>query len=398
MAPVITREMVTSYPDTIAGGAMPSGLFIREVPKMIEAIRRFDRPMLKLVKPGEEHDKLKWEFGSGDLISRDTTFTAAITTTQTVIPVADGNLWQKWFIARIPSTGEQVLCRDPAAGTNQVLVERNWPTGGAGVATAGAVAVQIQGPAVPEGADAVDSPIALGEVDYTHPQILEYTWKYSHRGRVTPNYEVQTDQFKYQAKKKMKEAAGDLNRFLLNGLRDPGTGDGTRPSTMGGLRQFTNVRTLDMATAPLGWDDIMTLASTMYNDVGMDGMGKTFMGSLWQKRVWNSFFQGSRITSGNDTKLTLKWDSVDTDFGTLKFVINYDMDDNELFLWNPEDAQLDHYDGGTWSTGLYSTQGWYDRGFLRGDYGALYQAARRRARWYNISVDPLQYPLIDKPV
>jgi hypothetical protein len=390
--------MMTSYPDSVAGGVMPPGLFIREVPNMIESIRRTDRPMLKLVKPGGTHDKLKWEFGSGDLISRDTTITAAITTTQTQIPVADGDLWQKWFIGRLPSTGEQILCKDPAFGTDTILVERNWPTGGAGVATAGAVELQILGPAIPEGADAVDSPIALGEVDFTYPQIFEYTWKYSHRGRKVPNYEVQTDQFKHQAKKKAKEAAGDLNRFLLSGLRDPGTGDGTRPSTMGGLRQFTNVYTQDLSTAPLTWEDIMVLAQDVWGDVGEEGMGKTLMGGLFMKQVFNSFFQGSRITGGKDKSISLTWSEVETDLGTLRFVLNRECDDSELFLWNSEDASLDKFEGGNWTTGLYSTQGWYDRGFLRGDFGGLFQAARRRARWYNASTNPADYDNLYRPV
>lgn len=399
MAPAITRQMMTSYRDDVAGGVIPSGLFIQDVPKMTEFMRRMDRPMLKLVKPGGSHDKLEWLFGEGDLISRDTTTATGTTatSTQTTLAVTNGNLFAKWFLFRIPSTGEIMQC-DGFISDNVLSVRRNWPTGGTGVAISTQVAIQILGPGMPEGADAVDSPIAAGEIDYTYPQIFEYTWKYTHRGRHTPDYEVKTDKFKYQAQKKMKEASGDLNRMLLAMYRNKGDGSGDNASTMGGLRQFTSVRQYNASGAPLEFIDIMTLGQTVAVDVGQEAMGHTVMGNFFVKSIWNSWFQKSRITTATDEKLKMTWSEVETDLGTFKFVINYDMDDNELIIWNPEDASLDHFEGGTWSTGLYSTQGWYDRGFLRGDYGALYPMARKRMMFYNFSVDPSDYPNLHVPV
>lgn len=292
---------------------------------------------------------------------------------------------------------EQLLVTDPEYGTNQVFVSRNWPAGGAGLSLSGGETVQLLGPAIPEGADAVDSPIQMGEVFETYPNIYEYTWKYSARARVTPNYEVKTDQFKAQRNKKMKEAALDLNRDLLSALKNKGDASGSNPSSIGGLREATATYTQNVGGAALTWLRIMNLLQTVYIDVGADAMGKTFMGSFFQKRIFNSFFQKSRRTGNMDDSLKLYWDEVDSDFGKLKFVINYDMDDDELICWNPEDASLDHYENGNWSTGLYSTQGWYDRGFLRGDFGAIFEAARRRARWFGISTNTGDYSNLDVP-
>jgi hypothetical protein len=119
------------------------------------------------------------------------------------------------------------------------------------------------------------------------------------------------------------------------------------------------------------------------------------MGSHFAKRVFNSFFQPARRMSKSDSKMKLTWDEVETDFGVLKFVVNYKMPNNELFIWNPEDAKLHAYKGGKWSSGLYSTQGWYDRGFLRGDYGAIFQGDRRRLRVHNFSTTAADYPNLD---
>jgi Family of unknown function (DUF5309) len=398
MAPTITREMMTQY-QVADGGQIPNDLYIVEVPKMIEFIRRYDHPMLKLVKPGKTHNLEEWRYGEGDLLTKDTTVSGAHTATITTLTVADSSIIQKWQKVRVPATGEIMLVTDPDAGTNQVTVIRDWPAqSGTGTAIDTGSALQLLGPAIPEGADAVDSPIQMGEVFLTYPEIKEYTWKYTHRGRVTPNYEVKSDQFRYQMKKKMKEAAGDLNRDLLSGVANKGDASGSNPSTMGGLRSTTVTRDADISAAALGFDDIMTLAQTIYIDVGQEAMGKTFMGNFFVKRIWNSFFQRSRRTGGMDKSLRLNWDEVETDFGRMKFVINYECDDDELFLWNPQDASLDKYEGGNWTTGLYSTQGWYDRGFLRCDMGSIYEAARRRGRWYGFSVTASDYPDLDVPV
>lgn len=396
MTGLVTRDMMTQYKQS-DGGPTSDGLFVRDVPDFIEFMRRMDNPMLKLVRPGKSRNLIKWEFGEGDHAPRADVTTGTHDTTTTTLNVTNGAYYQKWNLVRIPSTGEIMLVTG-FASTNALTVKRNYPAGGAGVAIGAPAAVQILGVAMPEGADAVDSAIALGEVDWTAPEIMEYTWTYSHRGRKTPTYETKTDAFKAQSKKKMKEAAKDLNSLLLHGLRGLGTNDGATPSTMGGLRQFTNTRTFDANGAPLRWLDVMTLAQTVYNDVGQQDMGHTFMGNMWMKRIFNSFFQKGRIMNNSDKKINLVWNEYETDFGLCKFVLNYDMDDNELYLWNPEDAALDHFEGGTWSTGLYSTKGWYDTGFVRGDYGAIYEASRRRMRWFDVSVDPADYPNLDVPV
>lgn len=292
-----------------------------------------------------------------------------------------------------------MLITDPAAGTNQLTMIRDWPTqSGTGTAMNDDDVLQLLAPAIPEGADAVDSPIQMGEVFTTYPQILEYTWKYSHRGRVTPDYEVKSDKFKYQLKKKMKEGACDLNRTMLSGKANKGDGSGDNPSSMGGLREKTATYTDDVSTSALTLKDILTLAQTVWTDVGRDAMGDTLMGNMFVKRVINSYFQKSRRTGNRDDAIRLNWDTIESDFGVWKFVLNYECDDNELFLWNPEDAKLDTYEGGNWSSGLYSTQGWYDRGFLRFDGGPIYQASRRRARWYNFSTTASDYANLDLTV
>ncbi len=394
MAVTVTRAMVNSLSSSIAGGSIPSGLVIRDVPDFIPYVRRSDTPMLSLVPKRGEKDILKWEYGQGDLSPRADAINngAGYTNVAASIVVDNGAYFQLWDQVRVPRTGEVLLVTGISGNT--LTVTRGWGSTN-GAALVDNDPLKIMGPAVPEGVNAPDSPVTRGELFFTYPQILEYTWTLTHRARVTPNYEMKSDAYKEETKRKMKEAAEDLNDLLLNGIKNEGDGAGTNPSSMGGLREHTAVYATDLAGTALDLGDILDQANTVFLDVGMADMAKTIMGNARAKRIFNSFFQPARRASMSDAKMKLTWDQVDTDYGTLKFVVNHLMDDGELIVWNPQDSGLYNYKGGNWSTGMYATQGWYDKGFLRGDFGAIFEGERRRFRIYNFSTASADYPNLD---
>lgn len=389
MAITVTRSMINSMSSGVTSGSTPSDLFIRDVPDFIPFLRRQDTPMLSLVPKKGSKNILKWEYGEGDLSPRQDTLAEDVDGSETGIDVTHGSYFQVWDLVK---WGDEVALVT-SISNNTLTVTRGWGSTSAVTATNGDP-IYILGPAVPEGVDAPASPVTRGIVSFTGPQIFEYTWQMTHRARVTPNYEIKTDQFKAELKRKMKEAALDLNDLLLNGIYNAGDGTGTNPSSMGGLREATTTNLSNLSSGALELNDILTLMQTINADVG-DDMGKTLMGGYYAKRIFNSWFQPSRRTSGSDAKLNLTWDSFDCDFGTVKYIVNYKCNSNELFLCNEDDWGLYNYEGGNWSTGMYSTQGWYDKGFLRGDFGALFQADRRRGRWYGFSTTDSDYPNLD---
>lgn len=392
MAVTVTRNMMNSLSSSITGGTVPSGMIIRDVPDFIPFVRRSDTPMLGLIKKGPARDMLKWEYGEGDLSPREDIMSDAsgIDASTTSVGVTNGAYFQKWDLIKV----DDEIMLVTAISSNTLTVTRGWGST-TGASHADASVIKILGPAVPEGVDAPNSPVTRGELFYTFPQIFEYTWQNTHRSRVTPNYEIKSDQFKEELSRKMKEAGEDLDTLLLDGVKNEGDGGGTNPSTMGGLREATTANVTDMNGAPLELQDLLEEMQDVAYDVGTGEMGKVLMGNHLVKRIFNSWFQPSRRTGKSDKSLSLVWDEVETDFGNIRFVINYKMPDNELFLWKPEDAKYHPYKGGDWSNGLYSTQGWYDRGFLRGDFGAIFQGDRRRLRIHDFSVTLTDYPNID---
>ncbi len=387
MAAAVTRDLVTQYKVGVTGGTTPANLHIRDVPDFIPTIGRQDEPMMSLIKRGGTHDKVEFEWGQGDFAPSRDQLAEALDDNETAVDVDNGAYFQKWDLFKV----DQEVMLVTAISTNTLTVVRGWGST-AGASHLDNAVIRILGPATPEGGISDESPIAQGETFINYSQIMEYTFEMTHRARVTPTYEFRTDdRFRAELKKKMIEARRDLGRIALHGVKNLGDGVGgaaaTNPSTTGGLLEFTTRTAIDMNGDPLTLTDFLDTAQTVYGIVGVQDMGKTVMGSAGNKRVWNSLFpQEAKRYSKNDDTLKLTWEEVETDFGTFRYYINYEMIDSDgIVVWNPEDCRYSFYEGGNWATGTYATQGWFDKGFLRCDVGFVWQGDDRRFRIYNFA-------------
>ncbi len=393
--PQITRERVNQYSDAVAGGRVPSDLFMRDVKDFIAVVGREDTPLASIIRVGDTSKHNKREYGEGDLAPRTITVTAAALATDAALTVDDRSKVQAWDVLYNPATDERIRLgvADPGSGAGSLAVaERGFGSSNPAAVALGQV-LTILGPAVPEGADSPKSPTAAGILKHTFHQIFEYTWSHTHRGRVTPNYEVKTDQFKSELRKKMKEAALDLDLTLLHGVKNEGNGSGTNPSALGGLREATttNVTSLGSTTA-LTMYDVVEAMQTVSNDVGPSNVARELMLHPTSKRIVNSFFEGDRRGTFKDAKYNAVVDEVDTDFGPVKFLMNHNMNKNEIIAIRREDMSRHAYEGGNWQTGMLSTQGWYDTGFLRGDFCGVFEADRRRFLIKGYSTAKADYP------
>lgn len=386
--------MLNSQPQSVAGGTTVNDLFIRDVDDFIPLMKESDAKFIRNITASGTVNKLKYEFGEGDLPPREVVVTAQALVGADNIQVDFPKYVQQYDILRNKRTNEQFRVNAVPGATLTGLVR------GHGGSTPMQMEINdvlmILGPAVPEGADTPDSPSSQGSLDYNYPQIFEYSWATTHRGRVTPTYEVKSDRFKWELKRKMDEAALDLNRTAIYGLRSAGDGTGTVPSTTGGARQFAKANQVDVLTAPLTLAHFLNALELQYKDVGKSEMSKTFYGTIRAKRIVNSFINPLRRANVSDAKLNLTVDSISTDFGDIKFVVDEEFPDNELYSFNFKDIKRTTYEGGSWKTGMFSTNGWYDRGFLRGDFGFVWAAPRRRCSVVNFDTNPASYPDYDK--
>jgi hypothetical protein len=395
MAVNVTRDMVNQYKTSVTSGTTPVNLHIRDIDDFIPIIGREDEPMLGLIKGRGTHNKEEYEYGQGDLAPSKDVMPGSALIGDTTITVTNGTYFQKWDMLRI---ADENLLVTGITG-NALTVVRGWGSTSP-AAIASAAEIIILGPSTPEGGISDESPIAQGETFINYSEITEYTFEMSHRGRVTPTYEFkQDDRFKAELKKKMIEARQDMGRKAIFGVKNLGDGVGgaaaTNPSTTGGLLEFTTRTVVNFGGDPLTMNGMMDGLQTVYDLVGMEKMAKTAMGSMRNKRVWNSLFpEDLRRYSGKDEGAKITWEWLDTEFGRIRYVVNWNMRDSDgIVFWNPEDTKLSFYEGGNWSTGTYATQGWFDKGFLRCDFAFGWQGDDRRLRLTNLATpNTTNYP------
>lgn len=389
MAATISRRMVNSR-SSADGGTTPSDLFIRDVDEFIPYLERDDTPLVRMIPTGGSADKLKHEHGQGYLTPRTTTVTGAHNNSTTSFTFGNPERLQQYDI--LYYNGEKLWVQD-AAPTNPVTVTRGYG-GTTAVTFSGGETVQVLGPAVPEGVDSPSSPHTQGDLDWDTFQIFEYTWSLTHRAKHTPTYEFKSDRFKAMLKRYMTEAAIDLENFAIFGTRYLPANDSDATMTRG-MIAATTANVTDLNGDPITLRLFLDGQQAVFQDVGLNDMGKTVILTPFLKRVVNSWFNPSRRSTTTDAKINMTFDSIDTDFGTYKFVIHHNQPTGYMNILNLKDIKRMTYEGGNWSTGMFATQGWYDRGFLRGDFGFIWPAARRRSMYQECSETAGDYPDLD---
>lgn len=397
----VSNVAMNSYTDAVSGGTTPAALGIVTIPDWTQKLRRTDTPLLKMIggikasaAPAKPELKSSWGW-SLPAPTKDQ-LAEALDDSETGVDVDHGKYFQVGDVLRVDE--EHMLVT--GISSNTLTVTRGF-RGTVAATHLDNAPVYIISPAIMENQDDPLSPIIQGEQDYNYPHIMIWSWQFSQRARVThtwesTNFSGMRDQ--QELKKKMQqEAPVDLERTLIEGLRWQGV-PGATPSTMGGLLQPSYITTQqDLGGDPLTEFDMLEALQTAYRLVGSDAMAKTAMVGTVGKRIVNSWYNDTRRTSGRDDRISVKWDEIETDFGVIRFVLNYQLDElgrsDHMFFVNTENLTLRPYHSSTgWQTGALATQGWYTHGFLRGDFTLICKNADEHVLLHGFSTTATDYP------
>lgn len=393
MAATTTNRQLTQYTsDTPAGDI----LFIRDVPDWTKMLRRQDTPFLKMIDRASAPDtpmlKAEWGWGSPDPVSD--LLNGAITTDATSITVDNASYFAVGHLVLVGT--EQMRVESVNTSTNMIGVTRGF-AGTTKATAADNATIDIIGMAVKELEDDPLYGITQGEVDFNYHSIIAMKWVLSERARVTPTYESRNflgKRDEQELRKKMEYTAPLLlERALLFGQR--ALGSSSTASAFGGLAQSSYITTrTNMSSAPVTEYDLMNNLQTVWGLVGTDQLGKTIMTDMFGKRVINSWYNDSRRSTAGDSKISVKWDEIETDMGNFRIVVNWQLKDKaKMFVFNPEDFKLRPYASSTgWQKGKHATNGWYDSGFLRGDFTMIAQNPDSRLELNTYSTTASDYP------
>lgn len=398
MAATVSRSVQTGQSSAVSGGTIPSALFIpADVPDWTKKQKRTDTPFLSAIGRGSPLAKpnptRQWGWGSPDPTTIQ--LNGAISTT-------DGTTFTVDAAAQV-AVGDRILLDSEeirvTSLTNATVFEASRGFAGTTAAThADDTVGAIMGPAILEGADDPASPITQGEIDSNYFQIMTFTWTLTQRAKVTPTYEYkQANRDQAELRKKMEDTA-PLRLELTLLLGQKAQGSATSPSAMGGLRQSSYITTrTSLSSNPLTETDFNDNLQTVHNLVGPSMMPRTVMCSPFMARAIGSWYADTRRSEQGSKKMNsgvVK--EVETWFGTMKIMPNYLMTDfanNRVYVFNPDDIDLVPYASSTgWQTGLLSTQGWYSKGYLRGDHSCVFKNPDARLELHTISTTSAHYP------
>lgn len=379
-------------------GDTTSDLFIRDVSRFPELIKRTDFPLFTSIKTGPalKQPKLKLEWGIRDLPPINDTFTAANNSTTTLTPANIG-YYQKNHVIIFPS-GEKVLVT--AVGASDLTVVRGvFGTSGATIASnAGS---RIIGIATVENTDSPLGTITQGEVDYNYFQLFDKMIQFSDRARNTPTYEIMGDRMTDAEKMVLKvEMPQYMENTLLWGTR--ALGSTTVPSAMGGVFQTSySSSSVDLSGDILTSYQFLEGLQKAYVLVGAANVGKRIMCHPFYKRIMANWTADIRRLTNDDKTIDMRVDSFATDFGTVEVMLNHRMvsvndpalPDGRMLVANFDDFTLrPYYPGSTWGLYAVAESGAYSRRAIRGDYTLEAINPENRVVFLNLSATALDYP------
>lgn len=378
MAATVTRSSLNQYSSSVTSGTTPSALWKPyDVPDWTKMQKRVDTPLLQAIsrKPAQDNTNIYryWGWGSPDPIT-DTLGGNQSSTSSTTWTVSNSAYFAVGMYFKVDSEIGRVT-----SITDSTHIEASRAQlGTSGATHTSGATVVLLGPIIAENADDPATPITQGETDYNVHNILSFTWTLSQRAKVTRTFESQKfpgTRDQQELRKKMDYTAPlALELIAMLGVRTLGDGTGA-PSVMGGLTQSSYITTsVSLSSAALTEYDLNQNLQTVHNLVGPSLCGDTIMCSPFFARVISSWYSDYRTMDMGSTKVNLKVTEIDTWFGTLKIIPNYLWQtvpdyQNRIIVANWDDFAIAPYHSTTgWQTGMLATQGWYSRGYLRGDF------------------------------
>jgi hypothetical protein len=355
-----------------------------------------ETPFTSSVKTGQAVNQKKVEWGNSFLAPQASTTGASIadgTTTSVTVATGDG---AKFMVTEVIKIEAEKMWVTAVAG--DVLTVRRSFQGSTGVAhTVVGTVIDILGPAAQENADTPLTPIAKGSLEFNLPQLFDYGLHLSERDNNTPDYEFNSGT-KYEAylAKLMKEAAIDFEKTAILGVRAAEltaalpSASGT-PSTMGGLDFFTD-RSYDLSGAPISESQLMQVMQDLWTAVGDEKMAKTVLVGGFMKRALSSLWNSQRLATVQDESTKLLWNSIETDFGRLKFVLSRYIPAGGLYFVNMDDISIHPYKNSAWKEVRLPASGPYIKGRFTGDYTMVFRNNAARAKVINASTTQADYP------
>lgn len=376
-------------------GAIPGDAATGHVKRYVAKFEKWldpeETPLTKLFSRGEAVTQRKPEWGEGRLAPHQATLGEALDTSEVAIDLASGH-GLRFQLGHMIKVEDEVMgpVIEIQGDTITVAARGVGDTDPATHLTA--LTVDIIGIAGNENSDFPEGNRVWGDFNYNYCQRFQTYVQTDLREKVTPNWEVESDQLAYQMMKKAKELAILREKALIHGVRLQGTT--TTPSLMGGILSFITSHTTSLSTAQLTIKDLDDMAKVLWDDVGPENMSKTIVVSLNTKRIIDSLINSNRVAQMNTTEADLRLERIKLSTGTLSFTVSRYWPEGKIAFINPSDITLHAYKGLDWHETDLPVDGDYAKTALSGDFTAMFRNERARGLITAFDTTLANYPVI----
>lgn len=398
-SPSVFRGAQNTVDSSLAGGTQPAGSVIRLFTDFQKVMSPTETPLTSSIKSGKSINQKKLEWGSSFLAPNQVTLGAQLAQGATSLVLASGESAKitvtdlikiedevVWVTAITPATDTLTIVRG-MGGTSDATHTLNDGDGQPRV-------LDILNTAAQENADSPIAPIAKGTMEYNLPQLMDQAIQVSNREDRTPTYEFSGgSRYDQYLAKVMKEVAIKFEKNAILGVRGSESsavvGTGT-PTTMGGLNFFTPIE-VALSGAPISELILMDIMQDSWERVGAENTPDTLLVGSFMRRALSSLWNSNRYSTVRDEKTSLVWDSVKTDFGTVKFQLSRYIPAGSGFLIDISDLSKHAYADGEWKEVLLPSNGPYKRGRFTGDYTIAFPGEQKRVKFTGASTDAAHY-------
>jgi hypothetical protein len=384
---------------SLTGGTQLTTMTVRLFADFQKYLEPDETPFSSSVKHGKAVNAKKVEFGIGFLAPHQVTLGATLAsgtgTVSVTLAAGDGAKVQVTDVLRITSsTGvEHMWVTAIATDTLTVIRAMGGTTALQHTLATPAQVMEILGPAALENADTPIAPITKGAVEFNYPQLFDYAVQVSQREDNTPDYEFDgASRYDEYLSRIMTNANIDFEKSALMGKRGTEvamTGATATPTLMGGLDFFTD-RSYDLAGVALTEANLRTVQRDLWNAVGSNAADTIIAGGFMREAL-SSLYNANRYADVKDESTTLVWNSIKTEYGTLKFQMSRYIFAGALFFVNLPDIEIRPYKGGEWKDVQLPVNGPYRKGRFTGDYTMIFKKNSARAKVINASTTITDY-------
>lgn len=332
-----------------------------------------DAPMLDVLGFGESVTQVEPTWFEDEVLPDKTTATKAVVAGDATIEVAQGEVFDAGYVAKV---GDELVLVTAVAG-NVLTVTRGYAETVAGTAAIGDV-VEFQFVEGKEGADARPARYQARTRHSNFTQIFDATIQISRTAEFTSQHGIE-DLYAYEKAKEEKKLALQLEKAVINGIKYESPNGLTRQ--MGGIKNFVKTNVIAAANAPIDKKLLNKAFLTIAEKTG-ENVSNTYkiivppVQKLAISEIDSNAITLQRADNGRGQVV----DHFVGDFGAAEIIVNPNLSADEILIFDASRAKIRPLQNSSFTHEYLGKQGDYKTGMIVGEYTLELHQEKAHAR------------------